>query len=127
MRRPTVDGRRHRPHFYTSGSTAAARDGAAAVRAFRNGRDAVMTAPGANGRGTVADSFPLAGFGAAYEAICKECPAGGPSDERLTPAWTELTAAERDRDPGQVRALQPAAADPAGWPARTWSASRGRS
>jgi invasion protein IalB len=64
-------------NFYTSGSTAAARDGAAAVRAFRNGKEAVMKAPGANGRGTVADTFPLAGFGAAYEAISKECPAGG--------------------------------------------------
>ncbi len=63
--------------FYTAGSTAAARDGAAAVRAFRNGKDAVMKAPGANGKGTASDSFPLAGFGAAYEAISKECPAGG--------------------------------------------------
>lgn len=63
--------------FYTSNSTAAARDGAAAVRAFRNGKEAVMKAPGANGRGTVSDTFPLAGFGAAYDAISKECPAGG--------------------------------------------------
>jgi hypothetical protein len=63
--------------FYTSGSIAAARDGAAAVRAFRGGREAVMKAPGANGRGTVSDTFPLAGFGAAYDAISKECPAGG--------------------------------------------------
>ena len=63
--------------FYTSGTTAAARDGAAAVRAFRNGREAVMKAPGANGKGTVSDTFPLAGFGAAYEAISKECPAAG--------------------------------------------------
>ena len=64
-------------NFYTAGSTAAARDGAAAVRAFRNGRDAVMRAPGANGKGTASDSFPLAGFGAAYDAISKECPAAG--------------------------------------------------
>lgn len=63
--------------FYTSGSTAAAREGAAAVRAFRNGKEAVMKAPGANGRGTVTESFPLAGFGAAYEAISKECPPAG--------------------------------------------------
>jgi invasion protein IalB len=63
--------------FYTSGSIAAARDGAAAVRAFRGGREAVMKAPGANGRGTVSDTFPLAGFGAAYDAISKECPVGG--------------------------------------------------
>ena len=64
-------------NFYTSGTVAAARDGAAAVRAFRNGRDAVMKAPGANGKGTVTDSFPLSGFGAAYDAISKDCPAGG--------------------------------------------------
>jgi invasion protein IalB len=63
--------------FYTAGSTAAARDGAAAVRAFRNGREAVLRGPGANGRGTVSDSFPLAGFSGAYEAISKECPPGG--------------------------------------------------
>jgi len=63
--------------FYTSGTVAAARDGAVAVRAFRNGRDAVMKAPAANGKGTVTDSFPLAGFGAAYDAISKECPANG--------------------------------------------------
>ncbi|MBL6458105.1 hypothetical protein JMJ55_22465 [Belnapia sp. T6] len=62
--------------FYTAGSTAAARDGAAAVRAFRNGRDAVLKGPGANGRGTVSDSFSLSGFTAAYEAISKECPPG---------------------------------------------------
>jgi hypothetical protein len=61
--------------FYTAGSTAAARDGAAAVRAFRNGREAVLKAPAANGRGTQSDSFPLAGFGAAYDAISRECPA----------------------------------------------------
>lgn len=60
--------------FYTAGSTAAARDGAAVVRAFRNGRDAVLRGPGANGRGTVTDSFSLAGFGQAYDAISKECP-----------------------------------------------------
>ncbi len=63
--------------FYTSGSTAAAENGAAAVRAFRNGKEAVMKAPGANGRGTVSDTFPLTGFGAAYDAISKECPASG--------------------------------------------------
>ncbi|SDB35755.1 invasion associated locus B family protein [Belnapia rosea] len=63
--------------FYTAGSTAAARDGAAAIRAFRNGREAVLKGPGANGRGTVSDTFPLAGFSAAYDAISKECPPGG--------------------------------------------------
>lgn len=63
--------------FYTASSTAAARDGAAAVRAFRAGREAVMKAPGANGRGTVSDTYPLSGFSAAYDAISKECPASG--------------------------------------------------
>jgi invasion protein IalB len=63
--------------FYTAGSTAAARDGAATVRAFRGGRDAVLRGPGANGHGTVSDSFSLSGFSAAYEAISKECPPGG--------------------------------------------------
>ena len=65
--------------FYTHGSTAAARDGAAAVRAFRNGREVTLRSPGANGRGQVVDVFPLAGFGAAYEAIGKECPASAPA------------------------------------------------
>lgn len=60
--------------FYTAGSTAAARDGAAVVRALRNGREAVLKGPAANGRGTQSDSFPLAGFGAAYDAISRECP-----------------------------------------------------
>ncbi len=63
--------------FYTAGSTAAARDGAAAIRAFRSGREAVLKGPGANGRGTVSDTFSLAGFSAAYDAISKECPPGG--------------------------------------------------
>ncbi|MDB5372732.1 MAG: hypothetical protein JWP04_1374 [Belnapia sp.] len=63
--------------FYTAGSTAAARDGAAVVRAFRNGREAVLRGPGANGRGMVSDIFPLAGFSGAYEAISKECPPAG--------------------------------------------------
>ncbi|MBL6078918.1 hypothetical protein JMJ56_12945 [Belnapia sp. T18] len=63
--------------FYTAGSTAAARDGSAVVRAMRNGRELLLRGPGANGRGTTSDTFPLAGFTAAYEAISKECPSGG--------------------------------------------------
>jgi invasion protein IalB len=63
--------------FYTAGSTAAARDGGAVVRAMRNGRELLVRGPGANGRGTTSDTFSLAGFSAAYEAIGKECPAGG--------------------------------------------------
>jgi invasion protein IalB len=62
--------------FYTAGTAAAARDGAAAIRAFRNGREAVARGPGPGGRGTVTDTFSLSGFGAAYDAISRECPAG---------------------------------------------------
>ncbi|NOG70736.1 invasion associated locus B family protein [Roseicella sp. DB1501] len=62
--------------FYTAGSTAAARSGAAAVRAFRSGNEAVLKAP-AGGKGSISETFSLAGFSAAYDAISKECPAGG--------------------------------------------------
>jgi hypothetical protein len=65
----------HELPFYTAGTTAAARDNAAAIRAMRGGRDAVAKAPGPNGRGQVTDTFPLAGFSAAYDAISRECPA----------------------------------------------------
>jgi hypothetical protein len=65
--------------FYTAGSTAAARDGTAAVRVFRNGREAVLKGPGVNGRGTVVDSFPLAGFGNAHDAIDAACPTAAPT------------------------------------------------
>jgi invasion protein IalB len=61
--------------FYTAGGNAFARDGRAAVAAFRNGREAVARGPAPTGRGTVTDSFPLNGFSAAYEAITRECPA----------------------------------------------------
>jgi hypothetical protein len=61
--------------FFTAGTSAFAREGAAAVAAFRNGRQAVAKGPGPNGRGQASDTFPLAGFGAAYDAISKECPA----------------------------------------------------
>ncbi len=60
--------------FYTAGAAAAPRDAAAALRAFRNGREAVARGPGPNGRGTATDAFPLAGFGAALDAINRECP-----------------------------------------------------
>jgi len=61
--------------FYTSGNSAFARDGRAAVAAFRAGATAVARGPRANGRGTAQDSFSLSGFTAAYEAISRECPA----------------------------------------------------
>jgi invasion protein IalB len=62
--------------FYTGGSNAFARDGRAAVAAFRNGATAASRGPGPNGRGTATDSFSLSGFSAAYDAISRECPAG---------------------------------------------------
>jgi invasion protein IalB len=61
--------------FYTAGAAAAPLDAAAALRAFRGGREAVARGPGPNGRGTATDAFPLAGFGAALDAINRECPA----------------------------------------------------
>jgi invasion protein IalB len=61
--------------FYTAGGNAFARDGRAAVAAFRQGREAVARGPAPTGRGTVTDAFPLNGFSAAYEAISRECPA----------------------------------------------------
>ncbi|MDB5317038.1 MAG: hypothetical protein JWO24_2882 [Rhodospirillales bacterium] len=62
--------------FYTNADSAFARDGRAAVAAFRNGREAATRAPTASGRGQVSDVFPLGGFSAAYDAISRECPAG---------------------------------------------------
>jgi invasion protein IalB len=61
--------------FYTSASSAFARDGRAAVAAFRNGAQAVARGPRTGGRGTATDTFSLTGFTAAYEAISQECPA----------------------------------------------------
>ncbi|HYZ34403.1 MAG TPA: invasion associated locus B family protein [Crenalkalicoccus sp.] len=61
--------------FYTAGSAAAARDGQAAIRAFRTGKEAVARAPGPGGRGETVDVFPLDGFAQAYDAILEECPA----------------------------------------------------
>lgn len=52
------------------------------VSAFRAGRDAVARSPGPPGRPAVTDTFPLTGFTAAYEAISRECPAGGAAASR---------------------------------------------
>jgi hypothetical protein len=57
--------------FYTSGADAFARDGRAAVSALRRGGEAIARAPGAHGT----DTFSLQGFGPAYDAIVKACPA----------------------------------------------------
>lgn len=62
--------------FYTAQDNAFAREGAKAVAAFRGGANAVAKGSGPQGRGTATDTFSLSGFGAAYEAINKECPAG---------------------------------------------------
>lgn len=62
--------------FYTNGNSAFARDGRAAVAAFRAGATAVARGPRPRGRGTATDTFSLSGFTAAYEAISQECPAG---------------------------------------------------
>ncbi|MBR0673382.1 invasion associated locus B family protein [Neoroseomonas soli] len=61
--------------FYTANNSAFARDGRAAVQAFRGGANAVARGPRAGGRGTATDTFSLSGFSAAYDAISQECPA----------------------------------------------------
>jgi hypothetical protein len=60
--------------FYTSGRSAFARDGRAAVQLFSKGRQAVARSPGPRGT-AVADTFSLRGFSQAYAAISKACPA----------------------------------------------------
>ena len=60
--------------FYTSGRSAFARDGQAAVAAFTKGREAVAKSPGPRGA-AVSDTFSLQGFSAAYSAVNKACPA----------------------------------------------------
>jgi invasion associated locus B (IalB) protein len=58
--------------FYTSGRNAFARDGKAAVAAFGKGSRAIARSPGPK---EVTDTFGLKGFGQAYAAIVKACPA----------------------------------------------------
>jgi hypothetical protein len=58
--------------FYTSGRNAFARDGKAAASAFGKGSRAIARSPGPK---EVTDTFSLKGFGKAYEAIVKACPA----------------------------------------------------
>ena len=66
--------------FYTSGSSAFARDNRAALAALRNGREAVARGPLPNGgRGQANDTFSLAGFSAALDAISRECPSSAPA------------------------------------------------
>jgi invasion protein IalB len=66
-------------NYYTSGTNAHARDGAASVRAFRGGREVQARGPGPNNRGNATDTFALAGFAQAYDAISRECPAPAPA------------------------------------------------
>lgn len=65
--------------FFTAGDTSFARDGRAAVAALRGGREALHRGPGPNGRGQATDTFALAGFTQAYEAISRECPVPPPA------------------------------------------------
>ena len=58
--------------IYTAGRNAFARDGKAAVAAFGKGGRAIARSPAPN---EVTDTFSLKGFGAAYTAIVKACPA----------------------------------------------------
>jgi Invasion associated locus B (IalB) protein len=58
--------------FYTSGQSAFAREGAAAVSAFARGRQVVARSPGPRGI-QVVDTFSLRGFSQAYQAINKAC------------------------------------------------------
>jgi hypothetical protein len=58
--------------FYTAGRNAFARDGKAAVAAFNKGSRAIARSPAPK---EVTDTFSLKGFGDAYKAIVKACPA----------------------------------------------------
>ncbi len=58
--------------FYTAGRDAFARDGKAAVVAFAKGSRAIARSPGPK---DVTATFSLKGFGKAYDAIVKACPA----------------------------------------------------
>jgi hypothetical protein len=59
--------------FYTHQRAAFARDGHAAVTAFKTASRAIARSPGPHAA-TVTDTFSLKGFTAAYEAISKACP-----------------------------------------------------
>lgn len=64
--------------FYVADGIAFARDGSAAVAAFRKGQTAVVKGAGRSRRTAVQGSFSLAGFGSAYSAISRQCPAPTP-------------------------------------------------
>ncbi len=60
--------------FYTANRSAFARDGKAVVTSFEKARQAVAKSPGPR-NAQVVDTFSLRGFGPAYAAIAKACPA----------------------------------------------------
>lgn len=60
--------------FYTANRSAFARDGRAVVAAFEKARQAVARSPGPR-NAQVSDTFSLRGFGPAYAAINRACPA----------------------------------------------------
>jgi invasion protein IalB len=60
--------------FYTAQRAAFARDGKAAVSALHKGSRAIARSPGPK-EVSVTDTFSLKGFGPAYAAIVKACPA----------------------------------------------------
>lgn len=66
-------------NFFTNGTDAHGRDNTGTVRAFRAGREVVAHGPGPNNRGAANDTFPLAGFAQAHEAISRECPVTAPT------------------------------------------------
>jgi hypothetical protein len=59
--------------FHTSGSSAFAREGGAAVSAFQRGRQVFARSPGPRGSPVITDTFSLRGFSQAYQAINKAC------------------------------------------------------
>jgi hypothetical protein len=66
-------------HFYLEGRSAFAPHGYEAVAAFQAGKEAVGSFPGPKNL-TMVDTFSLNGFGAAYDASVKACPAAaGPA------------------------------------------------
>jgi hypothetical protein len=69
----TVQADQNNLDFYTHQRAAFARDGKAAVAAFRAAARAVAHSPGPRDT-AVTDTFSLKGFTAAYEAISKACP-----------------------------------------------------
>jgi hypothetical protein len=60
-------------------SSAFFQSGAQLIAGFLNGQEAVVRSPGPPGRTSATDTFPLAGFAAAYDAISRECPAPAPA------------------------------------------------